>query len=414
MTDDTAPIIVELVSIADPLPKASAPLGEMQYRSDSWTPQEVRTLRRLFNDDTPMPEIAEALGRGLHGVRDKVCTLGLRRHSTRPWNELEDHELIQTYGQEPAATIAARFGRSCGAVYARAAILGLSEAAAPAWTPWEDAQLRAGFAADIPTAQVALTIGRPHSGVYSRAGKLGIRHASTPRGWTNAEIERAIELVEAGHSYAEIGTILGTEGFPARTKPSLQGLMKRTGQGKGWGRAWMPEEDELLIKAYRDNASLTPLRNRLGRSLFSIRWRAEYLNLRGTHARSKGFRLGPDWSEADEARLRRDYGKIPTPELACQMGRTRAAIFTRANILGLAHEGRQRWTSDHLAALRIAHEHGISLTDLAAALGREVDALHKYAAKQGLAFGRRPRRPVPPTLADILNLPEAAKGKGEG
>jgi hypothetical protein len=138
MSDDTAPIIVELVPLADPLPKASAPLGEMQYRSDSWTPQEVRTLRQLFNDDTPMPEIAEAMGRGLHGVRDKVCTLGLRRHSTRPWNELEDHELIQTYGQESAATIAARFGRSCGAVYARAAILGLSEemrSCAPALPP---------------------------------------------------------------------------------------------------------------------------------------------------------------------------------------------------------------------------------------------------------------------------------------
>ena len=190
--------------------------------------------------------------------------------------------------------------------------------------------------------------------------------------------------------------------------------MQRTGQGKGWGRVWMPEEDELLIKAYRDNASLTPLRNLLGRSVFSIRWRAEYLNLRGTHARSKGWRLGPDWSEADEAWLRRDYGKIPTPELARQMGRTRAAIFTRANILGLVHDGRPRWTPDHLAALRIAHERGISLADLAAALGREAGALHKYAGKQGLVFGRRPRWPEPPTLADILNLPEAAKGKGEG
>ncbi|EZP77798.1 hypothetical protein BV97_04367 [Novosphingobium resinovorum] len=414
MTDDTAPIIVELVPLAAPVPKASAPLGEMQYRSDSWTPQEVRTLRQLFTDDIPLLEISEALGRGLQGVRDKVCTLGLRRHSTRPWSELEDHELIQTYGQEPAATIAARLGRSCGAVYTRAAILGLSEQAAPAWTPWEDAQLRAGFAADIPTAQVALIIGRPHAGVYSRAGKLGIKHASSPKGWTNAEIERAIELVQAGHTYTQIGVILGTEGFATRTKSSLQALMQRTGQGKGWGRVWMPEEDELLIKAYRENASLTPLRNRLGRSVFSIRWRAEYLNLRGTHARSKGWRLGPDWSEADEAWLRRDYGKTPTPELARQMGRTRAAIFTRANILGLVHEGRQRWTPDHLAALRIAHEHGISLADLAAALGREAGALHKYAAKQGLIFGRRPRWPQPPTLADILNLPEAAKGKGEG
>jgi hypothetical protein len=127
MTDDTAPIIVELVPLAAPVPKASAPLGEMQYRSDSWIPDEVRALRQLFNDDTPLPEISEALGRGLQGVRDKVCTLGLRRHSTRPWSEFEDHELIQTYGQEPAATIASRLGRSCGAVYTRAAFLGLAK-----------------------------------------------------------------------------------------------------------------------------------------------------------------------------------------------------------------------------------------------------------------------------------------------
>ncbi|MGF7156214.1 hypothetical protein [Novosphingobium gossypii] len=80
-------------------------------------------------------------------------------------------------------------------------------------------------------------------------------------------------------------------------------------------------KDELLIKAYRDYARLTPKRNRLDRSVFSIRWLAEYLNLRGTHARSKGFRLGPDWSEADEAWLRPDYDKIPRPELARQMNR---------------------------------------------------------------------------------------------
>ena len=96
------------------------------------------------------------------------------------------------------------------------------------------------------------------------------------------------------------------------------------------------------------------------------------------------------------------------------MGRTRAAIFTRANILGLVHDGRPRWTPDHLAALRIAHERGISVADLAAALGREAGALHIKAGIDGLVFGRRTRWPEPPTLADILNLPEAAKGKGEG
>lgn len=103
----------------------------MTWRKDAWTPDEIATLRRLFADDVPVTEIAEVLGRGRQGVRDRIYVLGLRRHSQRPWNELEDEELIRRYGDEATAGIAADLGRSCMATYARAALLGLARTGAP-------------------------------------------------------------------------------------------------------------------------------------------------------------------------------------------------------------------------------------------------------------------------------------------
>lgn len=412
MTRDIEPVLVELVSCPS-LPRPSSPLGEMPFRADAWTPTEIRQLRKMFADDIPIDEIAKDLGRGRGGVADRICLLGLRRHSARAWTSLEDEDLTRRYGEEATATIAADLGRSCAAVYARASLLDLTVGNAPVWTPWEDAQLRAGFASGIAIAQVAVIIGRPYSGVVSRASKLGLRHPNFSPDWSDAEIERALALAEAGHRYAEIGQMLAAEGFAARTKSGVQGLMNRVGAGKGWGRFWTDEEDALLIRAYRTNTALTPLRFALSRSSGSIRWRAEYLGLRGTHGRPNGWRGGPDWSEADLARLRQGYGKVPTAELALSLGRSKASIFTRANLLGLVHGFHRPWSNDECTALAIAFARGIAVADLATALGRKQAAVHKYAANRGFRFGRRARAPFVMTLPDILKLAGPAREEGE-
>ena len=404
MNPDQEPILVELVACPTNLPRPQGTIAEMTYRAGAWTPDDLRNLRRMFAEDASIEAIAAALGRGRAGVADRICVLGLRRHSTRPWTEMEDTDLSRRYGQVATATIASELGRSCAAVYARAGLLDLTEGNAPPWTEWEDAQLRSGFATGVPTAKIASIIGRPHSGLVSRASKLGLRHPSHSPDWSDAEIERAIALSEGGHRYGTIRGLLAGEGFPSRTRPAFQAMMNRTGHGTGWGRAWTQEEDELLTRAYQTSASLTPLRHRLGRSQFSIRWRAEYLGLRGTHANRNGWRTAPDWTDADLDQLRADYGRVPTPELARRMGRTRASLTTRANVLGLVHGYHRAWSPDERRALLIAHEHDIAISDLAVALGRNFAGVHKYAAKQGLGFGRRPRRDAPPTLADILAL----------
>ncbi|MGW8192112.1 hypothetical protein [Sphingomonas hankookensis] len=399
-----APLLVELVACPGLVPSGSGPLAEMRFRGEAWTPAETETLRSMFAADAAPDDIAAALGRGRYGVRDRIARLGLRRHSSRPWGEMESEELIRRYGTDPTAVIASDFARSCAAIYARAAVLGLTEGNPPEWTPWEDAQLRAGYAIGVPGAMIAAIIGRPLFGLRTRASTLNLRHPNHPTGWSDAEIDRAATLIEEGHRYVSIRAMMADEGFPVRTRPGFNQMARVTGMSRGWGRAWTPEEDELLARAYRDGASLTPLLTRLGRTRCSIRWRADHLRLRGTHAHRDGFRGGPVWTEADLATLREHYGKVPMDDLAACMGRTKASLFTRANLLGLVHGYHRPWSDDEHRALALAHANGVALADLVAALGRGYAAVHKYAAKQGFRFERRPRRDPAPSLTDILAL----------
>lgn len=400
---DLAPDIVELVAC----PVRTAPTGrlrEMAYRGDAWMPDEVATLERLFRDDIAIDEIASAIGRRIHGVRDKIATLGLRRNSQRNWSEAEDAWLTREYGSRPASALAQDLGRACTAVYARAGLLGLTEGNAPRWTEWEDAQLRAGFERAIPVAQIAVLIGRPLSGTITHASNLGLRHPNNPPGWTEAEAARALTLAAEGHRYVDIIEMMVAEGFPRRTKAGFGPHLRKLGYGRGWGRPWTSDEDALLMRVYADGTSRTPLIARLGRTTHSIKWRAEYLGLRGTHANRDGFRSGPVWTEGDIATLREHYGKMPMTDLATKMGRTKASLFTRAHILGLVHGYQRPWSDDECRALALAHAHGIALPDLVVALGRNYAGVHKYAEKQGLKFSRRPRRESAPTLQDILAL----------
>jgi hypothetical protein len=400
---DLAPDIVELV----PCPERAVPGGrlrEVAYRADVWTPDEIATLERLFSDDMAIDAIAETIGRGIHGARDKIATLGLRRNSHRAWSEDEDAWLTREYGTRPASALAQDLGRACTAVYARAGVLGLTEGNSPRWTDWEDAQLRAGFDRAIPVAQIAALVGRPLSGTITRASNLGLRHPNNPPGWTEAEAARALTLTSEGHRYLAIIETMVAEGFPRRTKAGFGPRLRKLGYGRGWGRQWTPDEDALLSRVYAEGQSRTPLIERLGRTTSSINWRVEHLGLRGTHANRDGFRGGPVWTETDIATLREHYGKMPMLELAAMMGRTKASLFTRANILGLVHGYHRPWTDDERRAVALAHAHGVALPDLVAALCRNYAGVHKFAEKQGFAFARRTRWKPTPTLQDILAL----------
>lgn len=123
--------------------------------------------------------------------------------------------------------------------------------------------------------------------------------------------------------------------------------------------------------------------------------------------------MGPDWTDAQEAFLREHYGKMPNQSLAAQLGRTKAAMFSRANLLGLVHGYIRPFSADETRALDLAFRHGVAIADLATALGRKACSVSKYATNHGIRFGRRPLRSPAPTLADILAL-DAPTERGGG
>lgn len=397
---------VDIVELASCPPAAPAgPLREVAFRRDAWLPAEVERLRAMFAADETMDTIASALGRGRAGVADKALTLGLRRHSSRPWGELEDRMLVDRYGTVPAADLALELGRSCTSVYARAQLLELSEESSPPYNEWEDAQLRAGYARGLRADQVATLIGRTKVSVASRAWKLGLRTVFADEDWSQEEIDWLFELATEGHRYLAIIEMLVAKGFPRRTKAGLGPKLRQLGYRRGWGRRWLPEEDEAIRRAYADGASLTPLLERLGRTTCSIRWRVKELGLQGTHVMTAGFRQGPVWTSADEDLLRALYGKVPTRELAERLGRKKGGVLQRAFHLGLKHGYWRPYTADELRGFAVAFDHGLAIADLAIALERHPMTVSKYARdKLGLHFGRRRRSKPPLTLPQILAL----------
>lgn len=404
--------VVELAPCPAPPPvRTGTTLREVAFRANGWLPDEIATLRTRFAADDDVRAIASALDRPLSGVQSKVAELGLRRNSLRAWTEMEDAYLAQTYGASATSTIAADLGRSPGAIYARAGLLGLTEGNPP-YSEWELAQIRAGYAQGVPVAQLAVLIGRPTSGLATVASRLGLHHAKAPADWSADEQHRVLALAEEGWPYRDIAPRLATEGSPVRTAVAVGQALRKLGYGRGWGRTWLDEEDALLRLAYATGGSLTPLQQRLGRSQHSIRWRAGELKLRGTHARPNGWRTEPDWSEEEIAILTRDYGRMPTPALARRLGRTKGAVFNKAFSLELVHGYGRQFSVDEDRAIALARDHGVSLTDLSHALGRDVAVVSKHAIRLGLPFSTRPvRAPRGPrrnrpawTLADILAL----------
>jgi hypothetical protein len=147
----------------------------------------------------------------------------------------------------------------------------------------------------------------------------------------------------------------------------------------------------LVRRAYANGDSLTPLQALLGRNQGSIAHRAKELGLQGTHVRKAGWRTDPDWSEQDLELLRTQYGKIPTPELARQLGRSKPSVYTRANVLGLVHGRNRAFSADDDRAILIGWEKGLSLRDVADALGRDQSVITKRCRRvHGLSYSDRP------------------------
>jgi hypothetical protein len=170
---------------------------------------------------------------------------------------------------------------------------------------------------------------------------------------------------------------------------------------------WTEAEDDRLRLAYAAGERIDLAAEEIGRTANAARSRAEKLGLSGSHTAGRGgWATEPDWTVEEERILRELYGTARPSEIASRLGRSKGAVYVRANQLGL--RDRDPWTEQQQEGLSIAYRRGIAVADVATALGRKALSVSKYATNHGMHFGRRARRSAAWSLELLLALADDA------
>lgn len=153
-----------------------------------WTDDDVNKLIELCNNEVTPAKAAEALGRSKSSVISKARQLNLWFLREDSWTS-EDIDTLRDMASKGRSVveIAGALSRSCRAVRAMAKFWGIyivktrdsSDCMKPkryrdSWTVADDAYLSDGIKSGVSPEQLASDLERSIDGIYSRMSKLGI------------------------------------------------------------------------------------------------------------------------------------------------------------------------------------------------------------------------------------------------
>ena len=141
-----------------------------------WSDSETEIVRTLYPTENTQ-NIADRLGRSVERVAAKAHSIGIRKTKPPdpPWSKQEDALLRKLYPDQEntTANIAKQTGRSVSAIVGRAHILGIRRQNSP-WSKKEVALLRKLYLTH-QDKEIAAKIGRSAGAVGIRRFKLGLR-----------------------------------------------------------------------------------------------------------------------------------------------------------------------------------------------------------------------------------------------
>lgn len=264
---------------------------------------------------------------------------------------------------------------------------------------------------------IAEMLGRSMSSVQAHAEKLGI--PGTRRPWSSRE-EVFLRRNHARLTAVEIGRRL------KRSEQSVRAHMRKLGLTGPGGRDWTEEEIDYLKKHYH-TATSRELADELGRTIPSVELKAKRLKIPrrtvvypskaqiqwiqanlgklsfaemsrrigfsvqtiGKIAHRAGFRPRPNnrpWTQTEDDYIRRHYRTKTKKQIAEALGRTRPAVATRAEKLGITEEHRQMfrtWTRAEESQLKRWYGKKTA-REIAEQLHRTVPSVRGKAALLGL------------------------------
>lgn len=90
------------------------------------------------------------------------------------------------------------------------------------------------------------------------------------------------------------------------------------------------------------------------------------------------------WDSDDDRFLRNNYDKMTADEIAKKLKRTEAAVWARADMLGISNPLRE-WTDEDVESLKAYVDEGLSYKEIGEKLNRSMTAVQQKAQKLGIA-----------------------------
>lgn len=379
---------------AEPPPAQAPPQHQTKGRASRqerqnlpWSDEDVADLAATKGKASAMRVLAIRLGRTVRSVSERYKRLAVevggsapQRTNARgrvvPWTAAELDWLRRNYAGASVETLAGSLpNRSLAAIRVRASEMGLAmprpaaarlaisragggharataskRAVRRPWTEEEDAVLRRRYPNEGP---LTLSRTRPFKGkrtlrqLQGRAEQLQLlyRPGGAPSSGRLTQWKRHEDAVLQAH-YADRGPAwIMNNRLPGRSQKAIikranqLGLAHSPAMSHAPGQPWTAAE-VAAIEAYCTgfDGSHTPLPKLPGRSAKAVA--AKVASFRKGRGTSKVIR---PWAPTEDAHLLSHYPTLGAESCAKALGRSRAAVYNRANTLGLVgkQEGRK-------------------------------------------------------------------------
>lgn len=293
--------------------------GNGRSKGKKWTKEEESVLRDYYPTKGSRP-IAEMLGRSMSSVQAHAEKLGIPGPARR-WSNKEEVFLRHNYRKLTAVEIARRLKRTEQSVRAHLRKLGLTGPGGRDWTEDEIAYLRKHYNTTT-SRELAEELGRTIPSVELKAKRLKIlrRTVTYP---SKAQVQW-IEANLGKLSFAEMSRRLG---FCVQTIGKI--AHKAGYRPRPNNRAWTEAEDDYIRRHYREKTK-QEIAQALGRTKPAVATRAEKLGITQEHRQM--FR---PWTQQEEAKLKRWYGRKSAREIAALLDRTIPSVRGKAAMMGL-------------------------------------------------------------------------------
>ena len=241
------------------------------------------------------------------------------------------------------------------------------------WKPADDATLRALYAEGASLRTIGERLARSEQAVDERRRVLGVAPRRHVRPWTRTQDALLHAATAGGISDHAVARQLG------RPVEHVRRRRRQTVGPRSPSRPYSPGDDERL-RSYWPDGDIAVLAGELGRSVGSIRLRAQSLGLHHPRPRRR-------WTAQEDVVVRDGYEQALTCTQIADVlaGRTPGAVAARAAKLGVATYARA-WTQLDDRRLRLLSAEGMAVESIAQALGRTPQALLLRARRTGVSL----------------------------